>query len=78
MSAAERAFSGPKRVTSRPKSWFESTQAAPGRAVVAAIAVRSGSASHRAISSSKANARSRLSRYGCHRALGRYTSPTSR
>ena len=30
-SAAARAFSGPKRVTSRPKSWFESTQAAPGR-----------------------------------------------
>ena len=49
MSAAERAFSAPKRVTSRPKSWFESTHAAPGRRVVASMAARAGPASQRRV-----------------------------
>ena len=52
----------PKRVASRPKSWFDITQAAPGRLVVASIARRSGSASQGDWSSSNANTASKWSR----------------
>jgi hypothetical protein len=70
MSAAL-AFSRPKRVARRPKSWFDMAQAALPVLAQALIAVPMIRASQVASSSSKANAASKCSMYGCQRALGR-------
>ncbi len=58
--AAARAFSAPKRVARRPKSWLDITHAArPGMRVHASIALRSACASQGACKSSKAKTASK-------------------
>jgi len=69
--AAARAFSRPKRVARRPKSWFDSAQAALPVAAHASMAAFRTGASQLPSSSSNAKAASKCSMYGCQRALGR-------